>query len=332
MRKKIIYTLTKENFKMEGKYYLAEIERMKNFDFAERIRFFIEKFGCSQAEFYRKLCKEYSLAERTFKSYIAYKDSKSMLRPTPETIKNMAKILNVPSGFLTWDADEFKKFLDRYKADAMRKTKVLPITIDIENGDIEFQLNPELLLSNDEYIDYLEQSFKEQNNPDDKENEDLYCFIQLLLEVFEKDNFSGLRINDKIYKLLDIFNLLNESGKAKLIKYGNIIVDDVLSYSDNDLILPRNSFELEEIVFREKRISSYMLWRKIKRISNKHWSQFTNFLEELNELNAKIENWDIFLIGMNLDKMNNDFFPEDALESYVLIADLFSLDEDFQNN
>lgn len=153
----------------------------------------------------------------------------------------------------------------------------------------------------------------------------------IFLEVFDKDNFSRLWINVKIYMLLEDFSLLNESGKVKLIKYGNIIIDDVLSCSTNELILPRNSSELKQAIYKEKRISFDMLWRKIKRISDKHEPQFTNFLKELYELNTKIENWDIFLIGMNLDKINNDFFPEDALESYVLIADLFSLDEDFQN-
>lgn len=164
---------------MKGKYYLKEIEEMNSFDFAERIRFFIEKSGFSQAEFYRKLYKEYPLAERTFKSYLAYKESKSMRYPTPEVIKKMAKILNVPSGFLIWDANKFKKFLDKYKADAMRTIKILPTTIDDEGIlDLEFELHPELSLSKNEYIDYLEELFKEQNNPDDKKNEILYCFIQ----------------------------------------------------------------------------------------------------------------------------------------------------------
>lgn len=324
--------IDKGEFLMEGKYYLKEIEEMDSFDFAERLRFFIKKSGLSQIEFYEKLFTKYELAERTFRSYLANKEAKSVRHPKPETIEKMAEILNVPSGFLIWDTTEFKKFLEKYKENAKHMTHILPLTIDIDKTDIEFELHPELLLNKDEYIDWLEDLFNEQNNPNDEKNEPLYCFIQLLLEIFEKHNLSRLWIDEKIYTLLYFFDLLNESGKAKLIKYGNIIIDDFLSEPTNELILPRSSSELEQVALKEERISTHMLWRKIKRISNKREPHFTNFLEELNELNKKIDNWDIFLIGMNLCEMNNNFFPEDALESYVLIANLFSLDEDFQRN
>ena len=38
---------------------------------------------------------------------------------------------------------------------------------------------------------------------------------------------------------------------------------------------------------------------------------------------------EIILICVFMDYKNNDFFPQNALESFLLIAQLFSLDEEF---
>jgi len=306
---------------MEKKYYVSDLKKLNTYEFSERLKFFISESGYTHEQFYNKYYDKLGISYRAFISYLTSKDSISARKPKKETINVMAEILNIPVEFLIWDTEEFKEFFYNYLAEFHRKCKVPLLTIDIDTEhDISCAIEPACNWNTKEEAYEIFKSRIEDEYPNKEENREIYAFWGVLSKLLI-DGRQKFVIDERIYTILNCFDNLNQKGREKLLKYGNVIIDDILKKSTEIPLIPRDR---EELV-NEKNFN----WGRIK-MGFLNWFPGLMLLgEEMIELDLEIYQWDIFLTCFYIDANNNGIFPEDALESFTLIAQLFSLDEEF---
>ena len=301
---------------MEKKYYISDIKKMGNYDFSTRLKFFIEKWGKKESDFYEKLYERLGISERAFKSYLASKENISARKPKKETINVMAEILNIPPLFLVWDAEEFESIFNNYLDEYQKNFKVQISSVDIET---DYDVDPWCYNTKEENFEIFKEKITNEY-PKDEEHKEIYCFLEILVSYWMKRKKKFV-INEKVYTIINCFECLNQMGREKLLKYGNIIIDDVLSQVHEKVMFPLSRKELIK--------NADFNFGKFKLGYLDSYPYLDGMGEELLDLNLQEYQWDIFLLCFNIDTNNNSFFPDDALESFVLIAQLFSLDEEF---
>lgn len=295
---------------------------LKDFDFGSRLDYLLRKKGISREKFYNDSEKLQNAIEwDTFKSYFA--NGKKKRYPKIETTEIIAEELKIDKDLLnphhiiglfqTLFKDNKKLYLE-FDYDLIYDSEIEDV-YDVYRVIADFKakfLNGETMYNN--------------------ASKKIISIIQLYLD---SSNFNALT-ND----IIQLFMKLNEKGKEKFILYGKNIIS---SFINNDDLYDTNIERLcekygliDEIGDKERYQSSLKigvinLEEFSKRLEDKVSFDY-NFAEFLYWLmDFDLQYLDVVLISNFLDYKNNPVFPQDALESYLLIAQLFSLDNEFCN-
>lgn len=323
-----------------------ELTNLEDYEFSTRLDYFIKKKGYSRNDFYKLIEKNedesINISERTYNSYFCNGTNKRY--PKKDLTKLMAEKLEIKEFCLTPHTAEFKQRLEymlNFYAKIFKCSKEKVINMDFDNMFYDADMG-EL-----EYVKYIWEQFNELFI---KTNYSVTIEVRasvLLILQYYFDNLKKIPIliDEKNLDIINFFLSLNDKGKKKLINYGKIIINKFKNdeqspylYNFDDLCkaYDLNIDKLEQAKGNSSnnkigKINETKLKKEIeKRIYYDY--NFADFIECLNDFSkCKPCELEIILICLFIDYKNNNFFPIDAIESLLLIAQLFSMDKEFNS-
>ena len=168
----------------------------------------------------------------------------------------------------------------------------------------------------------------------------ILCILQYYLES------EALHISNTIYDIIKCFFRLNEKGQEKIILYGRIIIEEFLDESIMEPIYDITQLCKKYDVNYNEPLSEQESHNN-KKIGKINLTILKNSFDKKVKFDYRIIDFiymllfmtmlsfshlNIILMCIFMDNKNNSIFPDDSLESYLLIAELFSRDEEFQIN
>lgn len=330
-----------------------ELVNLKDYEFSTRLDCILKFFKKSRNSFYDDIEKETEnetakISKRTYDSYFS-KSEENKRKPKEATVKIMAKILNIDMWLLTPNADIFKEnldgFINLYSKPLNVKPEKVPDLLLLQEDPDEL----EAMYYANIYQHYKNRFFN-STDIDDKIRKGILCILNYYDE-YEKNE--ALYINPQIYEIIDCFLQLNEKGREKIILYGKFIVENFQSKNDseplydivqlckkydvvvNGMVTDDTPSSTENGANNNKlgQINLTMLANNIEQ-KIKYNYNVVDFLDLLNDLaTCGFSHLSIILICILFDnekKNGKKVFPDDALESYLLINQLFVMDEEFQ--
>lgn len=318
----------------------SELMNLDDFEFSTRLKYFIKKSGLSRSDFYDLLeedLKDQMISKRAFDSYFATKAGK---RYPKKIVKAMATILKIDEWLLIPHTEDFQKVFDC-------RLKYWQRILSFSNAEEVINFNFDNIIEDfsdleSDYVEYFYKDFQKQflENNKNISYKNKISFILILQYLLDNDK---LNLDDSICDIIDCFSTLNDKGKEKLIDYGNIIINDYVyeqsspyQYSIKALcekyLISPDELEKDSGSFKNNIVGKIYITQLKNRLRNKisFDYKFVNFIEMLIECsNCQPYQLEIILICIFMDYKNNNFFPKDALESFLLIAQLFSLDKEF---
>ncbi len=338
---------------MNKKIDLKELGTLENKDLSTRLNYILKCLGKSKKDFYKdyeeiaiKKTKEnseyYLISERTFMSYFNTTNEKKNKRlPKKETRELMAEALEVEMWMLLPKADDFERMYKRiinFYSKALKVKTEFVYDYIVQAVDMD-----EIERSENEFVSKCFKSniFNLQNRKiDDKMRKGILCILQYYLES------EALHISNTIYDIIKCFFRLNEKGQEKIILYGRIIIEEFLDESIMEPIYDITQLCKKYDVNYNEPLSEQESHNN-KKIGKINLTILKNSFDKKVKFDYRIIDFiymllfmtmlsfshlNIILMCIFMDNKNNSIFPDDSLESYLLIAELFSRDEEFQIN